>query len=255
MSKPRELQEFSLTSAATTDGVILVAAPPATVTQRTVEQHFGITPRLFKQMVREGLLRSTRIGQLLVVAYEEVRRVLTAGAGERAKVQQVSERGQGRLSPAVARADLSAASPPGARRARKTELEMLAGELHSRHGPPFGDGSRNSDHDKQLLDHADGLTLTATGMVRGSSLLPSGVAPAVGHYGKCCWCERPAYATKQTWLGDHWSGGPVCAVHARDRAANERVVQIESRTILLPARDSSVPPTYEMPGRRRKSKE
>lgn len=251
MSKLRELQEFSLTSAATTDGVILVAAPPATVTQRTVEQHFGITPRLFKQMVREGLLRSTRIGQLIVVAYEEVRRVLTEGAGAGAKVQYVSEPRQGRVSPAVASGYVSAGSTPSGRRTRTSAIEELAGEPRRRHGPTFGEGSRSSDPDKRLLEHADGMTITAAGMVRASSSLPPGVASGVGHYGRCCWCERPAYATKQTWLGDHWSGGPVCTAHARSRAANERVVQIETRTILLPARDPSVPANYELPGRRR----
>jgi len=43
---------------------MMVAPPPATVTQRTVMQHFGIPPRAYLDLVRDGTIAVKRIGHL-----------------------------------------------------------------------------------------------------------------------------------------------------------------------------------------------
>ncbi|MFI5297519.1 MAG: hypothetical protein ACHREM_05420 [Polyangiales bacterium] len=258
MVTPTEFHEFPLTLRVPKSAFVVVAPPPATVTQRTVEQHVGITPRAFKRLVRDGRLSAKRLGHLIVVDYEEIRRVLTDGAEVRKPLKRDVEKVEVApddepMSIAAAEAYMSTAMSTAERKTRKQEVLDLAGDLAVRYGPTLEDGSPNPNHDKRLFEHSLDLTIrTAIATKRPARVRATGVSPGVGHYRKCCWCERPAYATKQSWEGTYWCGGPVCETHARGRAPNERVVQIETSTILLPAKDPSVPKEYDVRRRRRK---
>jgi hypothetical protein len=127
----------------------------------------------------------------------------------------------------------------------------------SRFAEKLDDDSPNPKYDRKLYDHGMDLLFASMGLRRKGEM-PAGStqrhpAPGEGYLRKCCWCERPAYAIKQTWTEDrYWCGGPVCEVCARSRAANERAVAAEGRTILLAARDPDVPTEYDAPRRRRK---
>lgn len=44
-----------------------------------------------------------------------------------------------------------------------------------------------------------------------------------------------------------WNGAPVCQVCARNRKANERVVDVVKMQILLPALDPKVPQGWDRP--------
>ena len=57
-----------------------VAPVPATVTQHTVEQHFGIPKRAYTRLLKSGLVPFKNIGRLKVASYEDVRRAVTEGA-------------------------------------------------------------------------------------------------------------------------------------------------------------------------------
>jgi len=63
----------------------IVAAPPATVTQRNCLEHFGIAPRDFLRFVAEGAFPVTIKGKLRVASYVDVLRYLTDDAKVRAK--------------------------------------------------------------------------------------------------------------------------------------------------------------------------
>jgi hypothetical protein len=209
-----------------------------------------------------GCSRATpkRIGQLIVVSYDDLKRVLTEGVEVRTQIEAAVRDEPARrpevapMSIEAAHAYLQAARSPTERRSRKNEIEQLAAALNERHSKKLRDGSTNPRFDPQQLEHASALLLTAAGGVatRGPHVVKP--TPILGGLGRCTWCERPAYATKQRWTGDGWSGAPVCEVCARKRATNERVVQIDTRTILLPARDPSVPKEYAAPRRQRRPK-
>ncbi len=83
-----EPYEFPLTLRVPRDAFVVVAPEPATVTQRTVEQHFGIPPRLYKRMVREGLFPVKRLGHLILAAYADVKRAVTEGATSQARADR-----------------------------------------------------------------------------------------------------------------------------------------------------------------------
>jgi hypothetical protein len=257
MAEAPDVYEFPLKLRVPKGAFILVSPPPATVTQRTVEQHFGITPRAFKKLVREGAFAAKRIGQLIVVAYDDVHRALTEGAQVHARAQPVSQQTEGTvrdegMSVAAARAYLASATTAAEHRARKKEILDISGELSSRFAEKLEDGTPNPEFDKARFNHGIDLAIATAGPFRRPERDMTATTPEAGkgYHGKCCWCDRPAYATKQTWEGDYWCGGPVCEVHARNRAANERVVL--DRTILLPARDPTVPTGYDAPRRRRR---
>ena len=82
-----DVYEFPLRLRVPKTAFVVVAPEPATVTQRTVEQHFGIPPRLYKSMVRDGLFPTKRIGRLIFAKYEDVKREVTEGAYARAAVE------------------------------------------------------------------------------------------------------------------------------------------------------------------------
>jgi hypothetical protein len=195
-------REIAITLRVPRGAFVIKPPPPATVTQRTVEQHFGLSARRFRAMARDGRFPVKRIGVLLFAVYDDVYRALTEGAVTSA--------------PHVASVE-----------------------------PPAPD----DDLDEDLLRRL--------GLTRAGSRT-SGDAPGTGYYRKCCWCPRPAYATKQKWMRDTWSwgGGPVCEVCARKRAKDERVVSYDgpTMTILLPVRDPTVPPEGTRRPRRTKPK-
>ncbi len=83
--------EFPLTLRVPKKAFVIVASPPATVTQRTSELHFGIPPRLYREMYRDGLFPAKRLGRLIFAAYDDVKHAVTAGAVARAKVEQAIE--------------------------------------------------------------------------------------------------------------------------------------------------------------------
>jgi hypothetical protein len=121
------------------------------------------------------------------------------------------------------------------------------------------DGSPNAKRDKRLFDHGMDLLVATMGLrTKGATVASSANSsvPGRGSYGSCCWCDRPAYATKQTWNADewYWSGGPVCEVCAKRRTDNERVVSFEGQRVLLPARDPTVPTEWHAPRRPRRRK-
>jgi hypothetical protein len=253
--------EFPLMLRVPRSAFTIVAAEPATVTQRTVEQHFGVPPRLYKEMARDGLFPTKKIRRLIFAAYNDVKRVLTEGAVARSRVNEALAEAAAAPEPdpimtaASAHAYLDSARSPQEQRARKQELEAQASETMSAYGPKLDDGSPNPKHDKRLYEQGMDLFLAALGVGKKAPLsAESGPTPGVGYYRQCCWCERPAYATKQTWYAEkwYWSGGPVCHECARRRAPNERVVQLEGRKILLPARDPTVPTGWDRPRRPRR---
>lgn len=64
------------------DAIMAVAPRPATVSQRTCEQHFGLCPRLYLQMAKSGRFPSTLVGRLRIAKYEAVEAALTGGKTE-----------------------------------------------------------------------------------------------------------------------------------------------------------------------------
>jgi hypothetical protein len=261
MDDPTTPYELPLTLRVPRSAFTIIAPPPATVTQRTVEQHFGVPPRLYKEMARDGLFPTKKIGRLIFATYEDIRRVLAEGAVARVRLNKdlaeaaAAPEQDPIMTASAAHAYLESARNAQEQRARKKELEAQASDAMNAYGPKLDDGSPNPKHDKRLYDQGMDLFIAALGILRKTPSSSDAVpTPGAGHYGKCCWCERPAYATKQTWYADkwYWSGGPVCHDCARRRAPNERVVQFEGQKILLPARDPSVPTGWDRPRRPRR---
>lgn len=66
--------------------IVAVAPRPATVSQRTVELHFGIPKATYLDMARRGVFPTTRVGRLRIARYEDVEAaVVPGGASERAE--------------------------------------------------------------------------------------------------------------------------------------------------------------------------
>jgi hypothetical protein len=243
----------------------IVAPTPATVTQRTVEQHFGIPPRTYRRMVREGAFPTKKVGRLIFAAYDDVRRAVTSEAQERghAKSALQASNANGEMEPPpslrAAREYVDTAPTRREKLRREREIASRAWAIMAEYDEKLDDGSPNPKRHKSWYDHGMNLWLTAVvgGPVKTSTGIATaggGPTPGQGHYRKCCWCDRPAYATKQTWNEKdwYWCGGPVCEVCAKSRASNERVVQLEGQKILLPARDPTVPTEWHRPRRRRR---
>lgn len=57
--------------------IVAVAPRPATVSQRTCEQHFGLCPRLYLRMAKSGLFPSKVVGRLRIARYEDIEAALT----------------------------------------------------------------------------------------------------------------------------------------------------------------------------------
>jgi hypothetical protein len=72
--KPRRVLEDVLVPA------VIVAPPPATVSQRTCLEHFGIGKHDFLRMVARGAFVVKVEGQLRIARYADVEAYLTTGA-------------------------------------------------------------------------------------------------------------------------------------------------------------------------------
>lgn len=258
MKTLQNLYEFPLTLRVPKNAFVLVAPEPATVTQRTVDQHFGIPPTTYKRMVRDGFFPTKRIGRLIVASYDDVKRALTEGAVARAQLHDAVKSAETKedkepMSVEAARAYMQSSRTKAEERERKKEIDAIASELLHKYGETLDDDSPNPNHDPRLEQHGTDLLLASMGLRRkGDAPSASRADRPGGYYRQCCWCERPAFATKQTWMGEYWSGGPVCEQCAQHRGPKERVVQIETQTILYPAEDQSVPTEYHLPRRRKK---
>jgi hypothetical protein len=157
--------EFPLTLRVPRTAFVVVAPEPATVNQKTAEQHFGIPPRLFKRMVREGLFPVKKIGRLIFAAYDDVKRAVTEGAVARSRVEKAVEAAIAEpekaapMSIEAARTYFESARTPRERRERKREIEATAWKLWRTYDEKLADGSPNPKYDKALVDHGTGLLL------------------------------------------------------------------------------------------------
>ena len=158
---------------------VLTAPPPATVTHKTVEQHFGITPRKFRQMASDGMFPVKKLGREMFAAYEDVRRVVTEGAVARARVQRAVERAAsepvvaGPMSLREAYQYMDSSRDRRELRARKGEVAEMGGELSRRYGKTLPDGTPNTDANEELA--ALGLRLLLAGQGIRCVLDPDGV--------------------------------------------------------------------------------
>jgi hypothetical protein len=76
--KPRRVLEDVLVPA------VIVAPPPATVSQRTCLEHFGISKADYLRLVAKGAFPVRDEGQLRIAKYGDVEAYLTTGARARA---------------------------------------------------------------------------------------------------------------------------------------------------------------------------
>jgi hypothetical protein len=232
--------EFPLTLRVPKTALVLVSPAPATVTQRTAEQHFGIPRRAFLRMVRDGLFPAKRVSQLVFAAYEDVRRAVTEGAVARTTMERAVERTVEELkideltSEDEARRYLTAARTPAELGQRKREVAAKGRELERKYGRKLDNGRRNQSYDKTLYNIGSFMSLYA-------AVARWPMPPYVGPKGPCGSCSLPAYATRQAWERGSWQGRPVCKSCAQDLAPNERIIQYPEEKILVSPRDPTVP--------------
>lgn len=157
-------------------------SPPATVTQRTVEHCFGMTPRTYRDMARAGLFPTKRIGRLVFARFADVLRALTEDAEARAHVEKSRARTaatgtnsrsakrptEAELLHEIAEAQryVSTARSRAEVKARREELRTRAGALARQNQKTLADGSQNPDFDGRLDEHADELLLLSAGLRR-----------------------------------------------------------------------------------------
>jgi hypothetical protein len=164
-----EDQDIAITLKVPRKLFVVVAPPPATVTQRTVTQHFGIPPRVYLDLVRDGRIAVTKLGQLRVAAYEDVRRVLTEGAEARARIQRaVRPAAEQPPDPDQVLEDatryLDSAPTSREARQRKQEIQARAWELDRLYRGQLPDGSPNPQANHDLYELSDRLLLLAAGV-------------------------------------------------------------------------------------------
>ena len=253
--------EFPLTLRVPRSAFTIVAPEPATITQHTAEQHFGIPASVYKRMVRDGLFPTKRIGRLIFASYDDVKRAVTEGAVAQERVQKAVELAERHPDEAPMSVEAALAYVASGRtlteeRARQQEIQRLAFDLSSKYGEKLDDESPNPHYDARLSRHATDLIAASMGLVRSTNVpnpegSSSGRRREGGYYRQCCWRDRPAFAVKQTWTDEHyWCGGPVCVPCAERRGPRERIVDIETRTILHQPTDATVPTSWEAPRRR-----
>ena len=157
-----DVLELPLTLRVPRSTFVLVAAPPATVTQKTAEAHFGIPERAFKTMARDGLFPVKRIGRLLFASYDSVRNAVTQGAEQRARFTRAIDaaaREPAKEPIAIEEATryMETAVTPREFRQRRDEINAIASDLLSKFDEKLEDGSPNPNYDKRLHDHAYSL--------------------------------------------------------------------------------------------------
>lgn len=134
-----------------------IAPVPATVTQHTVEQHFGIPKRAYVRMIKDGLFPFKKMGRLKIAMYEDVRRVATEGAAAKTCIAHVARRMSTLTRPdpqlhAECERYLESARSRRELRERKTEVLNLGGDISFEHRPTLDDGEPNPNADKALFD-------------------------------------------------------------------------------------------------------
>ena len=249
-----EFHEFPLTLRIPSSAFI-VPTPPATVTQLTVEQHFGIPPGICRNMIREGLFPARKIGRLFFAAYDDVKlavtkgaigthsRLATLGSFEEPKAEEVAEEVVGYLTPSNA---------VGAKRERRQATADDAWDLIRAYGEKLADGSPNPKHDAAL--GASNLTYAEASYTQRSpdwiashvrafeyfggvpaALVPDQLKSGVSHG---CRYEPEAQRTYEE-LARHYGTTvlPARPLHPRDKAKVEVAVQIAQRWLLARIRD------------------
>lgn len=162
--------EFPLTLRVPRSAFVVVAPEPATVTQKTVQNHFGLPPTMFKQLVRDGLIPAKRVGRLIFASYDDVRRVLTEGAAAKARFESKlksatsSSAKERPMSIDSAQAYLHSARTRREKRDREKEIAAKAWELMGAYGSKLDDNSPNPKHDEALFEHGERLLLLSIGL-------------------------------------------------------------------------------------------
>lgn len=138
---------------------IMNAPPPATVTQKTVEQHFGITPRAYKAMVRDGMFPVKKIGRAIFSAYDDVKRVVTEGAQLRKRVDlevsgDAAHPERLPMGPQEVIRYIEAARTPKEEKERREEMSKMIFGLCSKYGEKLDGGSPNPNRNDCLHQQA-----------------------------------------------------------------------------------------------------
>lgn len=145
---------------------ISIAPPPATVTQKTVERHFGITPRSYKAMVRDGLFPVKKIGKTIFASYDDVKRVVTEGAVARARVDRAVDHDAADpealpMGPEEVVRYIDAARTPKEAKERRDSIRQMIHELHVRYDETLQDGSPNPNHNVRMQELASELRIAS----------------------------------------------------------------------------------------------
>jgi len=158
------------------EAFVQFAPPPATVTQHSVEQHFGIPVANFKRMAREGLFPTKRVGRLIFAKYGDVLAAVTEGAEAQRHFTGVVEQVEGAplqddpprtFDEAVAFID--GARTPSEQRERKRQVLEQGWRLENAYCRILDDGSPNPKHDKKLYTAGIDLVLAAQDFRRASA--------------------------------------------------------------------------------------
>lgn len=149
--------------------VFTVAAPlPATVTQHSVFEHFGVPATDYMRMARAGAFPTKRLGRLRVASYDALLRYLTEGAKAEVRFKEAAatapdEPGTPKPVPNPhAREEavnwLASSRTYADYRARSDEIARRGWDLQDRYGPKLWDGEHdqtgrpNPNYDKALYE-------------------------------------------------------------------------------------------------------
>lgn len=146
-----------------------VAAPlPATVTQHSVFEHFGVPPKDYMRLARTGAFPTKRLGRLRVASYATLLEYLTEGAKAEVRFKETvasapQQHGDPKPLPDPrAREEairwLSLSRTHADYRARSEQIASKGWDLQNRFGPKLWDGEHdetgrpNPDYDKALYE-------------------------------------------------------------------------------------------------------
>lgn len=148
-----------------------IAAPlPATVSQHTALEHFGIPPKDYMRMARAGAFPTKRLGRLRIASYGTLLEYLTEGAKAEVRFKEAVAVAPEAAKPSPnphARDEainwLASSRTYADHRARSVEIARQGWDLDQRFGPKIWDGESdqtgrpNPQYDKAL--HEQGLDL------------------------------------------------------------------------------------------------
>lgn len=156
--------------------------PPATVTQHSVFEHFGIPPKDYLRLAREGAFPTSRRGRLRIARYDVLLERLTDDAKAetryREAVKEEPAAGKPKVDPQAydnAVRWISQSRTHSEYRLRSNEVAKEGGKLADQYGPKLWDGVNdetgrpNPEYDEALYDHGMRLVLAAS-MVRWHEL-------------------------------------------------------------------------------------